>query len=383
MGSSFIAGLTLALLASACGSHVATADRTGTSTALVGMAAPTASGVEPSLTPRPLPTKPTPCPTLATSRFAATGIVTWNGSPLAGVRVEAYQPAVPYRLDAAARDITRSDGSYRLAGLVPGLHYIIAVEDQPGWVATNGASAGLCEQEDVVAAPIAAVRELSALSLERGATVDAGPLHVSWDAVAGADEYCVAIWTIAEPYGFQRFTAETCGNEASGERVTALRFTSQALPAGKVYQLAVLARSQGVVTGGIRRHVLPFATRPIGPVGVCGQKDLPADRVERSAHWLFQALDQLSDAEVATCFADAMADRASLAHAFVLSGGPSSHIERSLTARADGVVIEATVTWRDAGQVGTWQSGQTRWLVWRTQADGRWAIEAIATAAPR
>jgi hypothetical protein len=138
-----------------------------------------------------------------------------------------------------------------------------------------------------------------------------------------------------------------------------------------------------VVTGGIRRHVLPFATRPISSVGVCGLKDLSPDRVERSAYWLFQALDQLSDAEVATCFADAMADRASLAHAFVLSGGPSSHIERSLTARADGVVIEATVTWRDAGQVGTWQSGQTRWLVWRTQADGRWAIETIATAAPR
>ena len=56
---------------------------------------------------------------------------------------------------------------------------------------------------------------------------------------------------------------------------------------------------------------------------------------------------------------------------------------RSLPALADGNRVSiATVRWKDTDAVGTWRSGETRWLVVRKQNDGRFAM-AIAPVAPR
>jgi len=42
----------------------------------------------------------------------------------------------------------------------------------------------------------------------------------------------------------------------------------------------------------------------------------------------------------------------------------------------------ASPRWKETNAVGSWRSGETRWLVVRKQSDGRYAME-IATAAPR
>ena len=156
---------------------------------------------------------------------------------------------------------------------------------------------------------------------------------------------------------------------------------SPSLPAGSLYDLVIYARAKGVAIGILPRRSVRFAAAPIGNVGPCAGTNLDAGQVQNIPYWFIQILDQAAVAEVLTCLADDVADRATLAPAFVASGGATFEQLEALPSLADGSPVwSATVKWKDIPAVGTWRSGETRWLVVRRQSDGRWAIEILASA---
>jgi hypothetical protein len=257
--------------------------------------------------------------------------------------------------------------------------------EQPGFLPKTGTSVELCEKRDVMVSPISALRTIAGLSLQRGATVAAGPQSLTWQPLAGAEDYCVVITTPGDPTTFKRWTPDECPEAPPfprGARVTEPRYLSPPLPAGGVYELGVYARVRGEVIGALPKRSVPFAVGPIGNVGICANTGLDPSLAENIPYWFFQVLDQRAAAEIATCLADNVADRDALARAFVASGGTAFLELKSLPALADGSRVSmATVRWKDTDAVGSWRSGETRWLVVRKQSDGRFAME-IAAAAP-
>lgn len=352
-------------------------------------AAATASSPAPSIAPTalPFPTKPTPCPVEAdTTSVAVRGTVTWNGAPLAGVLVEAFQPGAPGRGAAQSTATTAADGSYQLTGLRSRIPWAIAVMEQPGFLPKTGAGIELCEKRDATVAPISALRTIAGLSLPRGATVAAGSQSLTWQPLAGSETYCVVITTPGDQTTFKKWTPDECPDTPPyprGTFVTEPRYVSQALPAGGVYELGVYARAKGEVIGILPKQSVPFAVGPVGNVGICASTTLDPVQVENIPYWFFQVLDERSAAEIATCLADNVPDRDALARAFVASGGTAGLELKALPALADGSRVSmATPRWKEADAVGTWRSGETRWLVVRKQNDRRFAME-ITTVAPR
>ena len=343
--------------------------------------------VEPVSTPSALPTKPTPCPVDAdTTSVSVRGTVTWNGAPLAGVIVEAFQAGAPARGPAQSTAMTAGDGSYQLTGLRSRVFWSIGVMEQPGFLPKTGTSVELCEKRDMVVAPISALRTIAGLSLQRGATVVAGPQSLTWQPLTGAEEYCVVITTPGDPTTFKRWTPEECSDVPSyprGARVTDARYVSPALPAGGVYELGIYARAKGEIIGALPKRSVPFAVGPIGNVGICANTTLDPSLAQNVPYWFFQVLDQRAAAEIATCLADNVADRDALSRAFVASGGTTSlDLKMPMPLADGGWVSMATPRWKETDAVGSWRSGETRWLIVRRQSDGRYAME-IATAAPR
>ena len=376
----------LVLLLTACATSPEVANEpTGTS-----RSTPSASpsrAVEPVSTPSAFPTKPTPCPIDAdTTSVSVRGTVTWNGAGLAGVIVEAFQAGAPARGPAQSTAMTAGDGSYQLTGLRSRVFWSVGVMEQPGFLPKTGTSVELCERRDMLVAPISALRTIAGLSLQRGATVTAGPQSLTWQPLAYSEEYCVVITTPGDPTTFKRWTPEECTEAPPfprGARVTDARYVSPALPAGGVYELGIYARAKGEIIGALPKRSVPFAVGPIGNVGICANTTLDPSLAQNVPYWFFQVLDQRAAAEIATCLANNVADRDALARAFVASGGTTSLDLKPQSPLVDGGWVSvATPRWKETDAVGSWRSGETRWLVVRKQSDGRYAME-IAAAAPR
>ena len=334
-----------------------------------------------------LPTKPTPCPfNDDTTAVNVSGTLTWNGAPLAGVVVEAFQPGAPGRGPAEATATSGADGSYRLTGLRAHIPYAVNVMEQPGFLPRTGAGVALCEKRDTVLAPISAYRTIEGLSLQRGATVIAGSQTLRWQPLGGADEYCVVINTPGDQTSYKLWTPQECSESppfVRGARLTDPQYVSPSLPAGSLFDLGIYARAKGEVIGVLPKHSLRFAAGPIGNVGPCANTTVDSTYAENIPYRFFQALDQSAVAEVVTCLADAVPDRDALAKQFVASAGATLLQFAPLPRLADGSLISiATVRWKAIDLVGAWRSGETRWLVVRRQSDGRWAME-IASSAPR
>ena len=349
--------------------------------------APPSRAVEPVSTPSAFPTKPTPCPIDAdTTSVSVRGTVTWNGAGLAGVIVEAFQAGAPARGPAQSTATTAGDGSYQLTGLRSRVFWSIGVMEQPGFLPKTGTSVELCEKRDVTASPISALRTIAGLSLQRGATVVSGPQSLTWQPLAGAEEYCVVITTPGDPSTFRRWTPEECSDVPPfprGAHVTDPRYVSPSLPAGDVYELGIYARTKGEIIGALPKRSVPFAVGPIGNVGICANTTLDPSLAQNVPYWFFQVLDQRAAAEIATCLADNVADREALSRAFVASGGTTSlDLKPPSPLAGGGWVSMATPRWKETDAVGSWRSGETRWLVVRKQSDGRYAME-IAAAASR
>ena len=378
--------LLLVLVLTAC----ATSPEEANAPTITSHSAPSASpsrAVEPVSTPSAFPTKPTPCPVDAdTTSVSVHGAVTWNGAPLAGAIVEAFQAGAPARGPAQSTATTAGDGSYQLTGLRSRVFWSIGVMEQPGFLPKTGTSVELCEKRDVTVSSISALRTIAGLSLQRGATVVAGPQSLSWQPLAGAEEYCVVITTPGDPSTFKRWTPEECSDVQSyprGARVTDARYVSPALPAGGVYDLGVYARAKGEIIGALPKRSVPFAVGPIGNVGICANTTLDPSLAQNVPYWFFQVLDQRAAAEIATCLADDVADRDALARAFVASGGTTSlDLKMPMPLADGGWVSMATARWKETDAVGSWRSGEARWLLVRKQRDGRYAME-IAAAPPR
>ncbi len=370
------------VLAAACGTTSGAArGPNATTTAAAGATSPTASP------PLALPTKPTPCPfDHDTTGIGVTGAVLWNGTPIGGVKVEAFQPGAPGRGPAEATATTGTDGTYRLTGLRARVIWHVAVMEQPGFLPNGGSGVELCEKRDVALGPLVALRTIEGLSLERGVTVPAGPQTLSWLRLAGADEYCVSVTTPGDPTTFKRWTPEQCSDAPPfprGARVLDPRYVTPDLPAGNLYELGVYARAKGQIIAALSRRSVRFSAGPIGNVGPCADTQRDATLAQHIPYWFFSQLDQLAAAEIATCLADAIPDRDGLARAFVGSGGTTTLRLSPLPALADGTPVwTATPGWKDSAAVGSWASGQTRWLLVKRQRDGRWAME-LATTAPR
>lgn len=333
------------------------------------------------------PTKPTPCPLNDdTTAVNVTGAVTWNGAPLSGVVVEAFQPGAPGRGPAEATATSAADGSYRLTGLRAHIPYAVNVMEQPGFLPRTGTGVALCEKRDIMLAPISAYRTIEGLSLQRGATVIAGPQTLRWRPLGGADEYCVVINTPGDQTSYKLWTPQECSESAPfvrGAHVTDPQYVSPSLPAGSLFDLGIYARAKGEVIGVLPKHSLRFAAGPIGNVGLCASTTLDSVYAENIPYRFFQVLDQSAVAEVLTCLADAVPDRDALAKQFVASAGATLLQLAPLPRLADGSLVSAaTVRWKEIDSVSAWRSGETRWLVVRRQADGRWAME-IASSAPR
>lgn len=347
-------------------------------------ASPVAASAAPPIA---IATKPTPCPyDFDTTAVIVTGSVTWNGAPIGGVQVEAFQPGAPGHGPVEAAATSAADGTFRLRGLSGRRSYYVTVSEQPGFIANGGTGVELCERKDVALPPIVALRTIEGLSLERGATVPAGAQTLTWRPQAGADEYCVWVATPGDATAFKRWTPEECTEDPPfprGARVADPRYVTQPLPAGGVYELGVYARAKGKVIAALPRRSLRFAAAPIGNVGICADTNRDAGLASNTPYWFFQVLDQSAAAELRTCLADSVADRDALASAFVASGGTTALQLQQLPARADGTPVwSAAPRWKDAAAVASWPSGERRWLLVKRQADGRWAIE-IAASAPR
>jgi len=376
----------LVLVLTAC----ATSPEEANAPTVTSHSAPSASpsrAVEPVSTPSAFPTKPTPCPIDAdTTSVSVRGTVTWNGAGLTGVIVEAFQAGAPARGPAQSTAMTAGDGSYQLTGLRSRVFWSIGVMEQPGFLPKTGTSVELCEKRDVTASPISALRTIAGLSLQRGATVVSGPQSLTWQPLAGAEEYCVVITTPGDPSTFRRWTPEECSDVPPfprGAHVTDPRYVSPSLPAGDVYELGIYARAKGEIIGALPKRSVPFAVGPIGNVGICANTTLDPSLAQNVPYWFFQVLDQRAAAEIATCLADKVADRDALARAFVASGGTTSLDLKPSSPLADGGSVSmATARWKETEAVGSWRSGETRWLIVRRQSDGRYAME-IAVAAPR
>jgi hypothetical protein len=150
-----------------------------------------------------------------------------------------------------------------------------------------------------------------------------------------------------------------------------------------VYELGLYARAKGEIIGALPKRSVPFAVGPIGNVGICANTTLDPSLAQNIPYWFFQVLDQRAAAEIATCLADNVADREALSRAFVASGGTTSLDLKQPSPLADGGWVSmATARWKETDAVGSWRSGETRWLIVRRQSDGRYAME-IAVAAPR
>ncbi len=335
-----------------------------------------------------LPTKPTPCPFPDdTTRVAVKGSVVWNGAPLGGVEVEAFQPGAPGRGAAEATATTAADGSYTLTGLRAAIPYHVAVMEQPGFLPNGGTGVELCGTRDVTLAPITAYRTIEGLSLRRGATVAAGPQTLTWEPMAGADEYCVVINTPGDAATYRLWTPRECATTSppllAGARSTGTRYASPSLPSGNLYDLAIYALAKGEAIGVLLRRTVRFATAPIGNVGPCASTSFDADLAANMPYWFLQVLGQSAVAEIVTCLADDVPERTALAEAFIATGGARLEQLQPLPPLSDGSPVSmATVTWKETSAVGTWRSGETRWLVVRRQSDGRWALE-IDAVAPR
>lgn len=374
--------LCCALLLTGCGTTSGVASGASASPTM------TASPVPATATPPfPIPTKPTPCPyDFDTTAVNVTGSVLWNGAAIGGVQVEAFQPGAPGHGPVEASATSAADGTFRLRGLSARRPYYVTVSDQPGFMANGGTGVQLCERNDVALPPIVALRTIEGLSLERGATVPAGAQTLTWRPQAGADEYCVWVTTPGDASTFKRWTPEECTEEPSfprGAHVVEPRYVTPLLPAGNVYDLGVYARANGKVVAALPRRSLRFAAAPVGNVGICADTTRDANLASNMPYWFFQVLDGSAAAELRTCLADGVPDRDALAVAFVASGGTSFLQLKQLTTLADGTPVwSATPRWKDAAAVGSWSSGETRWLLVKWQRDGHWAME-IATAAPR
>src|SRR5439155_14701487 len=148
--------------------------------------------------------------------------------------------------------VTAEDGSYQLTVLRSRVFWSIGVMEQPGFLPKTGTSVELCEKRDMLVAPISALRTIAGLSLQRGATVTAGLQSLTWQPLAGAEEYCVVITTPGDPSTFKRWTPDECSDVPPyprGARVTDARYVSPALPAGGVYELGIYARAKGEIIG--------------------------------------------------------------------------------------------------------------------------------------
>ena len=230
-----LAAILCALAVASCGSL---SEETGAGSGASGTPRSSDVAATPSATSTlpPLPTKVPPCQlNHDTTNAKITGTVLWNDAPMANVAVEAFQPGAPGRGPTEATATTAADGSFQLTGLRTGIPYAVAVMEQPGFLPKTGTGVEVCGQDRVTLAPITAYRTIGGLSLQRGATVAAGAQTLTWQPLAGADEYCVGISTPGDPSTFKLWTPQECGGTTeliSGARVTATRYVSPSLPAG-------------------------------------------------------------------------------------------------------------------------------------------------------
>jgi len=114
------------------------------------------------------------------------------------------------------------------------------------------------------------------------------------------------------------------------------------------------------------------------PPDACGvRSELRPEQVVEM--WFTLLADERAD-DMAACWADATGDRAALMRGYAGTGGTSRlEIGPTTPTRSGAVAVRVLVEWRSGGQVA-WANGQTKWLIVRRQADGRWAIESTATA---
>src|SRR5207247_9382901 len=113
---------------------------------------------------------------------------------------------------------TAAHGPYQRTGLRARVFWSIGEMEQPGFLPKTGTSVELCEKRDVTVSSISALRTIAGLSLQRGATVVAGPQSLSWQPLAGAEEHCVVITTPGDPATLKRWTPEESSDVQSYRR---------------------------------------------------------------------------------------------------------------------------------------------------------------------
>jgi len=95
--------------------------------------------------------------------------------------------------------------------------------------------------------------------------------------------------------------------------------------------------------------------------------------------WFRLLTDERAD-DMAACWADATTERGALMRAYAGTGGTSRlEIGPATPTRSVAVAVQVILNWRGGDHLA-WANGQTKWLIVRRQADGRWAIESTATA---
>lgn len=179
-----------------------------------------------------------------------------------------------------------------------------------------------------------------------------------------------------EPYGSQ--ARDTEGRAVLGFRVRAgweFRERSPWRADGGCCERVFLVKQQDGGTWRIESSQTVSAKIP--PDACAARSGLTPEKVVEV--WFGLLADERA-ADMAFCWADAIPERDALMRGYVGTGGTARlEIGPATPTRSGAVAVRVLVDWRGGGS-GAWSNGQTKWLIVRRQADGRWAIESTATA---
>lgn len=319
------------------------------------------------------PAKPTPCPSVASdpAKTGVEGLVTWDGEPVAGVRVEIRATGAPSSGPVEATATTSGDGRYRITGAIVGRTYGVAAPAQSLFVPSYGPGFSVCADEIARVAPLALQRRITGASVRAGDLLTTGTPMFQWDPVLHATSYCIAVAASTGP----AFVYAGCPAQVPGTRTTTPSFSSPALASGRAYQLVITALHDDAPIGAL--SPTQFAVAPIGLVGPCATAAFAAETVTVV---FFRLIDGGQVFDMATCWSDATQNRLDVMRMYAATGGADNVRIGPATPTASGAVaVEVRLDWRETAPLG-WTNGQTKWLIVRKQGDGRWAIESVATA---